>query len=222
MTALVHFKYEGKDYCFEHPQDDHIGRVQQQSRTFYELDLLKHLRRSAGERQGTVVDIGAHVGNHTVYFANYLGPVLAFEPNRNVFGLLAKNVERNTKSAVSLISGAFWDTPAIFATCLPTLEHNTGTNTVTISCSPVNGAVFTFDYSVLRGLPIKLIKIDVEGTENRVLTGLQPVLKSQKPVLALEASTPEAFREQQRVLEAYGYKHEGPFCKTPTYVWASR
>lgn len=219
MTASVRFTYEGRQYCFEHPEGDHIGRVQQRAQSFYELDLLEHVRRSLSNRAGIVVDIGAHVGNHAVYFANYLGPVIAFEPTRDIFGLLVKNISSNTETAVSLINGALWDAPALFVESVAVREQNTGMNQVAKTKTPGSGAVFTFDHHALHGLSIKLIKIDVEGAEKHVLAGLRPILASSAPALAIEAATPEALRAQQELLEPHGYKRVGPFCKTPTYVW---
>ena len=45
-----------------------------------------------------VIDVGANIGTHTIPFANKVtqtGLVLAFEPQRQVFGYLAANVSLN-------------------------------------------------------------------------------------------------------------------------------
>ena len=42
---------------------------------------------------GTVLDIGANIGNHSLFFSNYFYKVLSFEPHPKIFKVLAINTE---------------------------------------------------------------------------------------------------------------------------------
>ena len=77
------------------PDGDHITMAIQKAGTYYESDLLDAIR---GRRlHGTFVDIGAHYGNQTVYFALECGAehVVAIEPNPTSFDGLLTNVRVN-------------------------------------------------------------------------------------------------------------------------------
>lgn len=54
------------------------------------------MQKRLGENK-IVVDIGANIGNHTVFFANVCKAkkVYSFEPQEKVFEILKKNVEIN-------------------------------------------------------------------------------------------------------------------------------
>jgi hypothetical protein len=63
-----------------HPEPDHLARVIRSTGQFYEPDVLMKIREI--HLPGTIIiDVGANIGNHTVFFAAILGaPVLAIEP----------------------------------------------------------------------------------------------------------------------------------------------
>ncbi len=78
-----------------HPEPEHLGAVIRQTRTFYEIDLLMKCREIYIPGSA-VVDVGANIGNHTVFFAAMLGArVHAFEPYPPNHELLELNVAVN-------------------------------------------------------------------------------------------------------------------------------
>ena len=42
-------------------------------------------------KNGIALDIGANVGNHSIYFSKYFSSILAFEPHPRIFELLSFN-----------------------------------------------------------------------------------------------------------------------------------
>ena len=89
-------KWDGSPVRLQFPfAEDHIAGVIRRAKTFYEIDLL----RDAMSRlffAKCAVDVGAHVGNHTVFFAKAMGlRTIAFEPNPITFRLLEVNVAAN-------------------------------------------------------------------------------------------------------------------------------
>jgi FkbM family methyltransferase len=132
-----------------------------------------------------VIDIGAHIGYHTVALPKicYDGRVYCFEPNENILPFLIKNISDNfcanvisSPCAVSDSDGdAFFDTNE--NTFLNGIKkENTGKIVKTVSLDGMLGFM----------PKISLIKIDTEGHELEVLRGAKKLLERDKPVLFVE------------------------------------
>jgi FkbM family methyltransferase len=70
-----------------------ISAIIEQSKTFYEVDILHFIKQNF-KSQHTVVDVGANIGNHALFFSKYLEPkrLICFEPFPPNYALLEKNV----------------------------------------------------------------------------------------------------------------------------------
>ncbi|MBL7046008.1 MAG: FkbM family methyltransferase [Parcubacteria group bacterium] len=160
----------------------------------------------------TFVDVGANVGYFTLLAARLVGEggsVYAFEPEDENFGLLKRNVKENgysnvitEKKALSNCSGnlAFYIDPKNL--CAHSLVPKKGRKEVTIEAT-------TFDEYFVGILP-DVVKIDVEGAEPQVLSGMVESLKK-KPTLIVEFY-PEGLRragqdprEYLESIESLGY-----------------
>lgn len=72
---------------FPELEDHVIDRVRKNMR-FYEADLLEYLYYAV-PHAGLFVDVGANIGNHTLFFARYMAErVLAIEPQPETFRAL--------------------------------------------------------------------------------------------------------------------------------------
>lgn len=189
-------------------ETDHIGRIIA-SGTWYEKDLLDDARNRV-KGPGTAVDVGAHIGNHTLWFALAMGlQVVAIEPNPASYTQLAVNIAANRVDA-RLIAAAAGRTSA-WGTSVPAKPGNTGMATFVVDGGPV--PVFTLDE--LHLTDVKLLKIDVEGTAPDVLAGAQQLLEEQSPIIYAETD-PDALID----LLPAGYRCFGRFAKTPTWGFA--
>ena len=84
-----------KCQLFHVDESDHIFRIARDTGKFYENDLLASLRPYL-DRDDHVIDVGANIGNHSIYFAARCGcRVTAFEPNPWLMRLLRLNIEHN-------------------------------------------------------------------------------------------------------------------------------
>jgi FkbM family methyltransferase len=164
------------------------------------------------------LDIGANIGNHSMYFADRFARVIAIEPNP-VFCLafratLALNKLTNVEllecglgahagtlayrqaGSANLGASHFLTAPAdsAIAADYPQLEIKVGDDVV----------------ESLGIAPLGLIKIDVEGLELAVLQGLRRTLTNQDPVVMFEAH-PEVDRPSAEATLAFlrklGYAH---------------
>ena len=67
---------------------------------------------------------------------------------------------------------------------------------------------------------VRLLKIDVEGDETRVLEGARRILREQKPALFVESPTTESTQRIDSILQPIGYRRLDRFNPTPTYYYA--
>lgn len=202
-----------------HGPDDHIHGFMIESGLLYELDLVQGLMVHA-PRGGTFLDVGAHIGVHSVVIGKTLSEnVLSFEPDIRNRELLERNVEANHVSA--RIIGK-----AVGATCgavafRQAAGNNTGMSRLATSDEEgvVDVEMTTLDQEVGEhaGICPSLIKIDVEGAEMQVLGGGEETVSTFLPDLVVEASTADAFSEVAGWARSRGYRLKGRYCATPTY-----
>ncbi len=172
---------------------------------YYERAELDQLKSDLGERR-TIVDIGANIGNHAVYFSRHFNSdrIVLVEPYEPAINHLLANLALNYSQAFQLgflgkAVGAHTGSASIIA---PT-AFNIGLTSVD-SSTPGKVEVLTGD-AVVQDLPVDLIKIDVEGMEIDVLSGLSATLSRQRPALYIEVSDSnrEAFFG---TMQRFGYK----------------
>jgi len=148
---------------------------------------------------GTVLDIGANIGAHTLHMARCVGPggrVIAFEPTDWAYSKLLKNLSLNPDLAhrVQAEQVLLTDDPA---SPVPTemfsswpLAGGEGLHSIHLGrAMPVTRAVAkTLDgFLEKAGLGrIDLIKIDVDGGEYNVLSGGLETLRRHLPVIVTE------------------------------------
>ena len=67
------------------------------SNGIYEISLLEKLKGIIVSEKafGTYVDVGANIGNHTIYFSKIAKEVIAFEPNPVCYNLIRANLLAN-------------------------------------------------------------------------------------------------------------------------------
>jgi FkbM family methyltransferase len=210
------------------PERDHIAEAIRRSGTYYELDLLDAIRNHG--LHGTFVDVGAHYGNHTTFFAVECGAesVVAIEPNPQAFAGLRETVAENGLEAVV-------DTRrvAIHPTwrCVnlrplpwrPRPGTSIGSNSGRIgivSADDVGDAPAAPLDEVLDGIQrIEVIKVDADGLSAAILASGREVLRRNRPLVAAEAASDAERHALRAVLSSLGYRERGRYCWTPTWLW---
>ena len=199
-----------------HPEPDHIATVISRSKNWYEADVLMKCQEIY--LPGTaVVDVGANIGNHTVFFATVLGATVhAFEPYQSNYDLLLMNLAANRlEGQVAAHCCAIGD------------ENGQGTTDVVhsdnlgrVRVRPGEGDVIVRrldDLAIPR--PIGLLKVDVEGSEVAVLRGAASLITNWLPDIVIEAAQIEEFNAVARTMLGLGYVPNGRYAWTPTYLF---
>jgi FkbM family methyltransferase len=179
--------------------------------TFYEGDRLEYIRRFFGEFLfgKPVVDAGANIGNHTIFFSRFCkaSRVFSFEPNPEVFSILRRNVELNAVTDLVTCRCCGLSSSVNHKIALDMFDHtNIGATTFEVTDSGME--CVTIDSIGLDSCG--LIKLDVEGFELEVLYGGVDTINRFHPLLVLE-TFPENKPEVFNFLEGMGYAMKKQF-----------
>ncbi len=174
-----------------------------------QLDALARFAFRQLDRATTALDIGANIGNHTVYLAGYFSRVVAFEPNPRVADLLRANV-MGLEGTVDVVSLGLSDKPGTLNIAIH--EGNLGGSRVTRGPGDTTTEVKTLDsLTTSHDLHnILFIKIDVEEHKDWVIAGAGAPLREHQPVIALEgfyAMDPARGHRVSRLLADRGYRY---------------
>ncbi len=167
----------------------------------------------------TFIDIGANIGNHSIYFASIVKYVHSFEVNPLVFNLLKLNSElRKNITPHNVGLGAKYSTSKLFVD-----KSNLGASFIRDKLphlsqkdnymEPFNVEIKPFDEEYLEVCgKIGIIKLDVENMEYEVLLGAKKTIKQYEPIILLEQQL-DAFETKSSVqtkatalLKEYNYK----------------
>ncbi len=167
----------------------------------YEGDELLCLKSDLFEKMGqrrVCLDVGANIGNHSLFFADMFATVYAFEPNPRTFRLLQINSElANNIIPLNIGASDRQETMTAYQDAL-----NIGSTTVHKDLSDYKvankvTAVTKMEIALDRVddlLPaedhgrVDFVKFDVEGHEPYALEGMRQILQASNPVVAMEVS----------------------------------
>lgn len=131
-----------------------------------------------------LIDVGANIGNHSLFFSNYFKKIIAFEPQKKVFKLL----EFNTSEHPNIEIFNFGLSNEKSKLQISYDKANRGGATFKNDINKPNYEVC--DLKVFDDLYTKphfsFLKIDVEGFELNVLKGMEKNIIKNLPIIAFE------------------------------------
>ena len=169
-------------------------------RLCYEPEVVHVMSRAV--RLGDIcVDVGANVGFFTLLLAKLVGDgghVTALEPGRNILARLKQNISRNNVTNVVLIEQPAWNKREKIKFHLN--ADSTGGNAIwdpglweANEMSRANPQSYEIEAVALDDFVVpstRLIKIDTEGAEQRVLEGMEHALKFYHPPFIIAELAP--------------------------------
>jgi FkbM family methyltransferase len=184
--------------------------VEQEGRLDHDQNFLPFVLKHINEGD-TVIDIGAHIGDHAIAYAHKAGEVHAFEPNPISFECLSHNLSPDIAPRAA---GVFLHQVA--------LGDKVGSAPLSGNNGQPGGGyigehmkVADVEMRPLDGYKIKadFIKIDVEGYELNVLRGGEATIEENRPIMVIEINF-GALRRQGNVpgdifswLKAHDYSY---------------
>lgn len=190
----------------------------------FEKPLLHFLRdtwkqsatdSNSGE-QDAFVDIGANIGQHSLFMSNHAPQVIAFEPFSRVSQKLKHHIALNQLENICLEEFALSDQAETLDFYAPT-GRNQGIGSFDASTT-AKGNIPAEKLELISGdqyfaanpeIVIKLMKIDVEGFERKVIQGLEASLRRHRPILVCEISygKEQSFASAQEFSESLPEKY---------------
>lgn len=216
VSALL--RYQDRKFSFLLPAaDDHISKAIL-SGSFYEAELLGFLKEFLGDGD-LVLDVGANIGNHTVFFAGVCGcEVEAFEPNCLASHYLKTNISLNALVERVRVHELALSNEEGRLSVDVSVPGNLG---ATSFKSDEHGAVVATTVDSLEFQKrVALIKVDAEGMDALVLAGAQRLIKRDRPLIVAEAADAAAFDRLAGELKSGEYVAMGCFNATDTYAFA--
>ncbi len=170
---------------FVHNPADHIQH-HHLSGIFYEQEELNIIAEYL-KPHSTFVDIGANVGNHTIYAAKFLDAraVIPFEVNPEAIAILRANVALNQLQNVDL---RFVGRGLASRDCMLSVADSDPNNLGKTQFSPGDVGAFPAirGDSALSSIPVDFIKMDIEGMELEALAGLRETVLRWRPAIFAE------------------------------------
>lgn len=192
----------------------------------YDGEILNNLKNSTLNKKyfkkSACLDIGANIGNHTIFFSKIFKKVYAFEPHPDNFDLLnintkkIKNIEifnfglSNKNELMPLIR----EEEQEHTSCKLVKKKDLKKNKY-IEKNLVKLKKFDDIYKViLKNEKISFIKLDVEYHEEFVLEGMKRVLKKYSPIICFEQHPNQFFLKNNQyssttvnILKEQGYNY---------------
>lgn len=204
------------------PRDRYVGRSVEMYGEYSQEEAA--LFNSLLKPGAIALDVGAHIGPHTLVLADRVGPegaVLAFEPQRVLFQMLCANLALNNRTNVypyHAAVGAREDT--IF---VPQLDYTVENNFAGMALGGYQQGekvrLLTID-----GLELQrcdFMKVDVEGMELEVLKGAQKTIARFRPALYVENDREEKAAALVRYIRSLDYDlywHRPPLFNPHNYA----
>jgi len=210
LLRIAELPHESRESRLFRLDNDNIGRSIGAS-GYYEHHYLQAVMRFLVKQNidpKIAVDVGANIGNHTIFLARRFEFVYAFEPHPALFRILQGNCVWNGVKNVQCFNSALGDSSGKMY-----LEQEWSNNSGAFainrqrSSSDQMVAVERGD-SVLKEVKhsIALIKVDVEGFENEVLSGFQKIIEKYSPVVWFEARNSVDGEATINLLQKSGYR----------------
>lgn len=216
MIEKLTITHNGKEFQVDSPSEtDLITRRFWKKGQFYELGVLQWMQGNA--KGGTWIDGGAHLGNHSIFIANFCDcdKLYSIEPVTPVYKSMVKNVQRNIDQSFFWLpeNWALADSAGLLASWGELDYNNLGNTKLTVDharslhSEPTHDSyavTMTID-NIAKNDDVTMLKLDIEGGELMALTGAWRTINRCRPAIVVEAHTSEQLAEIIHLLQPLGY-----------------
>lgn len=203
--------------------DDEIMEATYRDGNLCEYHMLDWMERNL-PRGGLWIDAGANIGNHALAFSLWASRVLAFEPMPVNFDLLQFNLENNPRASnVVPVRKGVGDK---FNTASGELG-GTGKNCQWVMKPDPFGVldICAIDMYLWQeqheDLPVRVIKLDVEGMEPQAITGAWGTITKHLPELFIEIWDEAILADITATLAPLGYVLTERYNAAPTFHFSA-
>lgn len=191
---------------------------------YYEQEMLEFIEKNY--KGGTFIDCGASIGNHSLFFSKIADEVISFEPSKEVYFHFELNKHINQIKNITSYNLCLGNGEGIVNLYVDNLSTGGASLKEITKKETLKNIEKTFMIRLddLELKDVKLIKIDVEGSELSVIQSANNIIKKYKPDLFIECATEEDYNEIVNFLNSLdlGYElYEKVFNNTPTFLFST-
>lgn len=172
---------------------------------FYEREQLEMIFAALSPldnvfKNGRALDVGANIGNHSIYYSRHFKNVDSFEPHPRI----AKLLRFNTEPAGNIVVQEYGVGDESGTSVMNEVAGNIGASSIgTGDISIEIRTIDSFGYD-----DVVFMKVDVEGFEKQVLRGARETIARCSPILIVEQHSHEfanGYPETLKIIEDMGY-----------------
>jgi len=185
FPQLVETKLESLN--FKSIKSDAITNMMLKDKS-YEPHIVEIARILLAVNDNTI-DLGSHIGVHAIRFASLVpgGTVYAFEPSGVLFNLLQYNVFSNQIKNVTAYNFAVSNKESIMRIATSCFgDSTTNTGSMALTESELSEMVISLPLDKLKFPKIRLIKMDIQGSEELALAGMKKLINRDRPIFLVE------------------------------------
>lgn len=177
------------------------------------LHFMRDVMNASQDKQKIFVDVGANVGQHSMFMSRYSTAVHAFEPYEPVLKRFRSMIESNRITNIIIHPVGLGNAYSKMKFYKPP-QMNTGTGSFVEGFLAGNSPYDELE--IVRGedalekasaAAVTLIKVDIEGFEKPALEGLRRVIENSRPVVIFEMtlarSNSFAFKNREELKAAF-------------------
>jgi len=160
----------------------------------YEREVLEFVRDRILDkvkcRSQAAIDVGANIGNHSLFLSDLFARVIAFEPNPLARSLLELNIGLNNVANIDVRAVGLSDQAGNTTLRFDPINLGRATSSESGDLSSVARQttidLVVGDDSLRQVERIGFIKLDIEGAEDSALRGLEQTLRMHSPIVMIE------------------------------------
>ncbi len=150
---------------------------------------ILNLFKTELKRQDVFLDVGANIGQHSMYASYFAKRVISFEPIKRLYDQFNNSVFMNNIFNIQIFNYALGDKKEELA--IYSNDINMGASSILVSENRSVEQVIKVlrlddEYENMNMEKVDFVKIDVEGYELNVLMGMQEIIKKYKPKILVE------------------------------------
>ena len=168
-----------------------------------ELDtLFQWLSTQPEVFDGIAIDVGANIGNHSLYFSDFYRSIHSFEPNPRTYQVLRLNSELVSNVFCYEVGLSNLEREARLNVYVDNIGHSDissieSERSVVVRLKTLDG----FSESMDTTETIRLIKFDVEGHEFQAIQGSWKTIRRDMPIILFEQLAVEVNNGTSKVIE---------------------
>lgn len=187
----------------------------------YEKDIILFMRDvilSLASNDSIVIDVGANKGHHSLFISQYANKVLSIEPYQPLLASFRTMIELNNIENIIIHSVGLGEKEGTvsFNEPPPTnlgmgtfLKNSLTDGAKTCQLQIVTGDKLLRQYNLT---DIHLVKIDTEGYEKPVLSGMKNILNIARPIvifeISIDSSISESFKDMEELRNTFPDNYE--------------